>query len=162
MCDNNEKKKTCKKQTLTEKKKCQFVVSSSPSSTPTEFRGICENLEGYSFENKGEKKGCQKFCGIMTNKNGKMKHNKKSCNKKDKKKQNRKVKVFCLQQCDKDCFTSSVPLMVLTTYYPTFTNQSLDMFAPSTTNPPTNTFASSPTDDYDYDYDNNEDNGYQR
>mmetsp|Transcript_51585 Transcript_51585/g.58489 ORF Transcript_51585/g.58489 Transcript_51585/m.58489 type:complete len:491 (+) Transcript_51585:80-1552(+) len=82
------------------------TVSTAPSSSPTKFRGQCENLEGYKFENK-KGKTCQKYAGITIKSNGTLKDNSKNCNKKDKKKNQRKVKIFCPQQCAKDCFTAS-------------------------------------------------------
>merc|ERR1712238_632718 len=75
------------------KKQC---VTNSPTTSPTEFRGKCENLEGYKFENK-KKKTCQKFVG----------KDRKQCNNKDKKNGDKKVKVFCPLQCDKRCATNS-------------------------------------------------------
>ena len=75
--------------------------SISPSSLPTKFRGNCKNLEGYKFYKNGRGKSCQKFVGDTT------KDNKKNCNKKDENKNQRRVKVFCPQQCGKDCVTSS-------------------------------------------------------
>ena len=74
--------------------------STSPSSLPKKFRGNYENLEGYKFYNNGKGKSCQKFVCDTTQ------DNKKKCNKKDENKNQRKVKVVCPQQCDKDCVTS--------------------------------------------------------